>query len=780
MSATEIAASPQTVDPPFNASRAVCGVAIFLSAFLLFQVQLIYAKFLLPWFGGSTAVWATCMLFYQVLLLVGYAYAHALSRWSPRKQGMIHLAALCVALAIFAVHLAIGYDWVFPGKAFAPTPDAPPIANIVKLLLIGIGIPFFVLSATAPLLQSWFSRLHTQRGESPYWLYSLSNLGSMLALLSYPFVVEPVFRLRAQSLYWLAGFVFFALCAASCAFAVRRVADQETESEAVSTAATGLGRKLLWFGLSAAGSTLMLSTTNLLTQDIAPIPLLWVLPLAVYLLSFVIVFARHQLYYRALFHPLAAAAFAAAIIAVYRGTGVNVLPQIAIFVLALLAICIVLHGELARLKPAAHSLTGYYLVMSAGGAFGGIFVGLIAPTIFPAIWEFHIAIIAAGWMIAVVLVADPDSWFYSPEPSPAIALASFVGIGWALWYAGYVRMFAVNSESLKQAGAALIVGTALTLWFAFSGGPRFLRSPAFRWNQSAVTVCLVLLTAALIMQLRRQDGTLLYRERNFYGALRVQEQDDHGIKYVELMHGRITHGVQLESQRDLPTTYYDRDSGVGLAIMNHPRRKEGMRVGAIGLGAGTVAAYARPGDVYRFYEINPAVIRLARGKNGYFTFLKSARGEVETVLGDARLSLQSEVDHGDFQQFDVLVVDAFNGDSIPVHLLTREAFRLYREHLRDHESVIAVHVSNIAVDLQPVVAGLAEEFGMQATLIKTEERSSTMLASYWVLVSNGQVMYAPPIRLAGQQMIKAALGPPKVLWTDDYSNVASLFEQDDD
>jgi spermidine synthase len=284
----------------------------------------------------------------------------------------------------------------------------------------------------------------------------------------------------------------------------------------------------------------------------------------------------------------------------------------------------------------------------------------------------------------------------------------------------------------------------------------------------------------MVIQLRKRDGELLYRERNFYGALRVSEQNEGGIHYLELLHGRILHGAQIVTQRDLPTTYYDRDSGVGLAIMNHPRRKEGMRVGAIGLGTGTLAAYAKPGDVYRFYEINPAVIRLARGKNGYFTFLKSARGEVETVLGDARLSLQAEVDRGDFQQFDVLVVDAFNGDSIPVHLLTREAFRLYREHLRDNESVIAVHVSNIAVDLQPVVAGLADEFGMQATLIKTEERSSTMLSSYWVLVSNGQVMYAPAIRLAGQPMVKAALGPPKVLWTDDYSNVASLFEHGDD
>ena len=775
-------AAPTSSDPRrlgTGASRAVFAIAIFLSAFLLFQIQLIYAKFLLPWFGGSTAVWAACMLFYQLLLLAGYTYAHVLSRRSLRQQGFLHLMALGIALVLFAVHLGIGFDWVFPGKTFAPPPGAPPIWNIVKLLLIGVGIPFFVLSATAPLLQSWFDRIHVRDG-SPYWLYSLSNLGSMLALLSYPFVVEPIFRLRAQSLYWMGGFVFFALCVASCAVAARKTPGTSAAPLAVASEGAGTGRRWLWFGLSAAGSTLMLATTNLLTQDIAPIPLLWVLPLAVYLLSFVVVFAKRRLYYRGLFHPLAVMGFIAATIALYRGTEMSVMPQIANLVLSLLAICIVLHGELAGLRPPASALTSYYLVMSAGGAFGGIFVGLLAPTIFPAIWEFHVAMIAAGWIIAIVLIADRSSWFYDPEPSPAPAAALLVGFGWTLWYLGTIDMTKVTADQQKQLAAGLVLATALVLWLVFSGGPKSLRSPAFRWNQSSVSLCLIVLTAAMIIHLRKHDGTLLYRERNFYGALRVQEQEDQGIKYLELMHGRILHGVQLETQRDLPTTYYDRDSGVGLAIVNHPRRREGMRVGAIGLGAGTLAAYSRPGDVYRFYDINPAVIQLARGRNGYFTFVKSARGEVQIVLGDARLSLQQELERGDFQQFDVLVVDAFNGDSIPVHLLTREAFRLYREHLRDNESVIAVHVSNIAVNLQPVVAGLADEFGMQATLIKTEQRSSTVLSSYWILVSNGQVMYAPPIRMVGQPMIKAALGPPKVLWTDDYSNVASLFEGDED
>jgi hypothetical protein len=365
----KMVAAPQPAGTTSGSSRAVFGIAIFLSAFLLFQIQLIYAKFLLPWFGGSTAVWATCMLFYQVLLLGGYAYAHALNRWSPRRQGIAHLAALAMALILFGVHLAIGFDWVFPGKGYAPAPGAAPVWNILKLLLIGVGVPFFVLSATAPLLQSWFSRLRGEGGESPYWLYSLSNLGSMLALLSYPLLVEPVFRLRAQSLYWLAGFVFFALCAASCALAIRSMievrASETTPSEPISAS-----RKWLWFGLSFAGSTLMLATTNLLTQDIAPIPLLWVLPLAVYLLSFVIVFAKRQMYYREVFLPVAVIGFIAATIAVYRGTGMPVVPQIATLVLALLAICIVLHGELAEAKPAASGLTGYYLIMSAGGAFG--------------------------------------------------------------------------------------------------------------------------------------------------------------------------------------------------------------------------------------------------------------------------------------------------------------------------------------------------------------------------------------------------------------------------
>jgi hypothetical protein len=779
---SEPAATIQTIERSIeSSSRAVFALAIFLSAFLLFQVQLIFAKFLLPWFGGTSAIWATCLVFYQLLLLAGYAYAHRLTALPPRRQASLHLGLLAAAALILLIHPLIGFDWLLPGNAWEPRPDATPVAGILLLLTMGIGLPFLVLSATAPLLQNWYARLHAGKMDeaqrSPYWLYALSNAGSMLGLLTYPVLFEPLLRLRAQSLLWLAGFVFFALCCASCAMTTLR-------SASVDAAAAGprprtrvtTGQRALWFMLSAVGSALLLATTNILTQDVAPVPLLWVLPLALYLLSFVVVFARIQLYWRVVFHPLLVLALIAITIAIYRGTQMPMVSQIIVYLSALLIICTVLHGELAKSKPDTSALTSFYLMISVGGACGGLFVSLVAPAIFPAIWEFHLVLIACGFAVAIALVMDRTSWLYDEEPEPGTAVA-------LLCVLASVPLYLLNIGTLKIPPAhitpyigLLLGGSLLALWLLLSGGPTWMRRREFRWHEVTIASCLVLLTWSLINHLRAPDGTLLHRERNFYGALSVRGQSEAGIIYTELMHGRITHGLQLNAQRDFPTTYYDRDSGVAMAITNHPFRGLGMRVGAIGLGVGTIAAYAQRDDVYRFYEINPAVIRLARGENGYFTFLKSAKGEIQIVPGDARLSLEAEARRKDFQGFDVLVIDAFNGDSIPVHLLTREAFELYRQHLRGPESVIAVHVSNLVVDLDPVVAGLSDHFGWKATKIQTEERSSTLLSSHWILVTNGSLLRMPAIRAVGKPMLKTVMAPPRLLWTDDYSNIISLLE----
>ncbi len=780
---SEPAAAIPTIERSIeSSSRAVFALAIFLSAFLLFQVQLIFAKFLLPWFGGTSAVWATCLVFYQLLLLAGYAYAHRLTALRLRQQASVHLGLLAAAALILISHPLTGFDWVLPGITWEPRPDATPIAGILLLLTIGIGLPFLVLSATAPLLQNWYARLHAantdEEQRSPYWLYALSNAGSMLGLLTYPVLFEPLLRLRAQSLLWLAGFFFFILCCASCAITTRRVASSGAPAAPEPGPHTHVtaGQRALWFVLSAVGSALLLATTNILTQDVAPIPLLWVLPLALYLLSFVVVFARMQLYWRVVFHPLLVLAMIAITVAVYRGTEMPIVSQIFVYLFAMFIICTVLHGELARSKPQTSALTAFYLMISVGGACGGMFVSLVAPAIFPAIWEFHFVLIACGFAAAIALVMDRTSWLYDEEPEPGTAVALLCVLASVPLYLLKIGTLKIPPAHTTPYITMLLGGFLLALWLLFSGGPKWMRRREFRWHEVTIVSCLVLLTWSLINHLRTPDGTLRHRERNFYGALAVRGQSESAIAYTELMHGRITHGLQLNAQRDFPTTYYDRDSGIALAITNHPFRGQGMRVGAIGLGIGTIAAYAQQDDVYRFYEINPAVIRLARGDGGYFTFLKDAKGEMQVVQGDARLSLEAEARRKDFQGFDVLVVDAFNGDSIPVHLLTREAFALYRQHLRGPESVIAVHVSNLIVDLDPVVAGLSEHFGMKATKIETEERSSTLLASHWILVTNGSLLRSPAIRAAGKPMLKTAMAPPKLLWTDDYSNIISLLE----
>jgi spermidine synthase len=765
--------------PVSSSSPAVFALAIFLSAFLLFQIQLMYAKFLLPWFGGTSAVWGTCLVYFQTLLLAGYAYAHAIARWPLRRQAVLHLTLLVAAVVAVLAHPLVGFDWIFPGLRWEPLPDASPIAGILLRLTIGIGVPFLVLAATAPLLQSWYARLigpSEGRQRSPYWLYALSNAGSMLALLTYPVLFEPILRLRPQSLLWMALFVFFALCCASCAMKAFAAHGTEAEEEVDTAAPISVAQRLLWFGLAAVGSALLLATTNILTQDVAPIPLLWVLPLAIYLFSYVFVFAEGKLYQRGLFHPALVLALIAAVIAVFRGTQMSIAPQIAVYLSSLFVVCTVLHGELARAKPEAASLTSFYLMIAAGGAFGGAFVSLIAPVIFPAIWEYRIVLMASGFAIAIALVFDRDSWLYDPEPEPGPTVALMCLLAALPLYLLKIEVLRFPPAQVKPYTAMLLGLSLLATWLLFSGGPKWMRRREFRWNQVSVITCLVLLSWSLITHLTKQDGTLLRRERNFYGALSVRGQSDSGVEYNELMHGRITHGLQLKRQRDFPTTYYDRDSGVGLAITNHPLRLQGMRVGVVGLGAGTIAAYARPDDVYRFYEINPAVIRLAKGEGDYFTFLKSAKGEIQVVPGDARLSLEAEARRNALQGFDVLVIDAFNGDSIPVHLLTREAFEIYRKHLAGPESVIAVHVSNIAVNLDPVVAGLAEHFGMKATKIETKERSSTVLSSHWILMTNGRLLQMPAIRSAGLPMLRTAMAPPKLLWTDDYSNIISLLE----
>jgi len=768
--------------------RSIFGIAIFTSAFLLFQVQLLLGKFLLPWFGGTSAIWATCLLFFQVLLLGGYVYAHQIaSTFRPSLQGKAHLAFL--AFTSFWL-VAAWYFWnspVLPDASWKPAPGAAPILGIVELLFISVGLPFLLLSATGPLLQSWYAHLDlSDQNKPPYFLYALSNAGSVLGLLSYPFLLEPTFRLKIQSWIWGGGFAVFALSCAVCAWQVRRSRAEkahriEEDLSPIGAASETPVRRWLWFLLPMSASVMLLATTNLLTQDVAPIPLLWVLPLCVYLLSFIFTF-HGRWYRRTIFHPLFVISAALAVISLFRGTEMRVTSQVVIFLSTLFAACMVCHGELARIKPPARHLTSFYLLLSAGGAAGGVFVAIIAPTIFPTYWEFQLGLWATAALLIIVLFLDRSSWLHDSNPDLLIPVGFLTLVLVLPKYLGHAGLIAIPPSLRLAYNIGLGVMIFVCVWLAFTGGPKWARRRKFRWSEITLGAGFVLLTAALCLQPGEQDPHLhrLHRERNFYGAVAVYEVWDEAMlnSFYEFLHGRITHGNQSKRDRKMPTSYYGEGSGARLALLTNPQRNLGpMRVGAIGLGIGTLAAYSRPGDVFRFYEINPAVIRIAKGEGGYFTYLSDAAARIEVVLGDARLSLEEEAARHDFQKFDVLVVDAFNGDSIPVHLLTREAMALYLSHLRGPDSVIVINATNVFVNLAPVVVALAENYGLKATLIRSTVETGLFQPSVFILLTRGDSLEAPEIRKAGYPLrpdlhqIKGKLP----LWTDDYSNVATLL-----
>ncbi|MGO9275374.1 MAG: spermidine synthase [Terriglobia bacterium] len=703
-------------------------LAIFASAFLLFLVEPMIAKVLLPWFGGAASVWTTCLLFFQAVLLLGYLYAHGLvSHVRPRYQAWIHLAVLAAsALALLPLHRLLQ-----PGTSWAAAGHRNPALGILAILAVTVGMPYFALSATSPLLQAWYTR-QPPAGSTPgppYRLFALSNAGSMLALVSYPLAVEPLVSLRHQLAGWLLAFVGAAVPVVAIALGNRPPAvDHQPPSADRRPPATNppdWKLKLLWVALAACASTLLLAITNHLSQNVAAIPFLWVLPLGLYLLSFILCFERAAWYRRGLFLRLLALSLAGmGCILNYELSNIAFYWQIPLFSAGLFVCCMVCHGELARLKPHATYLTGFYLMVSLGGALGGVFVGLLAPMLFKDFWELPIGLAACAVLVLVVLHRDPASIFYGARWRPA-------------WLAALTM------------AAALVVGLAVMVY--------------------------------------RQSREPRLMVRNFYGVLRVLDSGlppdqaaasavkrakkparDQDRPKRKLMNGTITHGVQwlLPEQRRLPTTYYGTDSGVGLALREATHHGR-VRAGVIGLGAGTLAAYGRPGDEYIFYEINPLVIRLA---NSEFTFLHNSPARVSVVEGDARLSLEEEPPQG----FDVLAVDAFSGDAIPVHLLTREAFTLYFRHLQP-SGVIAVHTSNRYVDLEPVVQALAASLGKNAMEVDSQgDDNQGTENAIWILVSGRKDFFADPdIQEAAVELDNQR---PLRLWTDDYSNLITLLK----
>ena len=665
--------------------RWLYAVTIFLSAFLLFVVEPMAAKQLLPTLGGSSAVWTTCLVFFSVELLLGYLYAHWLSsRFTPKQQAVIHVLLLTAALVTL-------------GMPVRPDPAAAsyhPALTVFRILATVIGLPYLALSATTPLLTAWYAISFEQR--SPYRLFALSNFGSLLALVGYPLLIEPGLTMNRQTGWWSAGFLIFAVFCGAIAWQGRRRLDPPRE---IIILAEDSSPTAFWFLLAMGGGMILTAVTSHMSANIAAIPLLWLPPLALYLLSYILAFqgAWAPVRQSMLRLVLVAVASMTYVLRDVR-TQLPIAVSVPLFLIGLFVICFFLHGELYARRPLKSDLTRFYLAASAGSAAGTLLVGVIAPLVLRANYDL------ACTLVVVSLIALAATW----------------RDGWGLriiWAAG-------------------------------------------------VTAAIVVLS----VQVRQYDDEAVALMRNFYGTLRVREthlppQSDTDR---ELLNGTIEHGAEWFAPqfRGQPLTYYAPDSGLGFA-MRLCCGQAPKRVGVIGLGTGTVAAYGDVGDFIQFYEINPLVEGLARH---WFTFLHDSPAHISVVLGDARLSLASERN----QNFNVIVIDAFSGDAIPVHLLTREALALYRRHLQP-DGVIAFHVSNQYIDLEPVVAAIAADAGLSAVSVHShgDEKNGLYYADWILVTKNQKLLHQPEIINNG---FPAPLQEGVRLWTDNYSSVFPLLK----
>ena len=742
----------------------------FLSAFLLFQVQLIVSKYILPWFGGSAAVWTTSMVVFQVLLLGGYVYSHLLAeRFSPKAQCNVHSSLLAVGFVLVAGLSLVWPSAITPGPGWKPIDSTAPERDVIVILVVAAGLPFFVLSTTGPLLQRWFARLG---GDArTYRLYSVSNLGSLLGLLSFPFLLEPTLRMTSQGRLWAVLFGTYIVVCGWCAWRTRQCANDAVLDSAGAHAPpeqTTSAARVLWFALAACASTLLLATTNLLCQEITSIPLLWVLPLALYLLSFVLCFDHPRWYRREVLHPL----FAAGVFALWATMHFALrTSQVVIMPLLLFVTCMICHGELVRLKPDVRRLTSFYLAISAGGALGGVFVALVAPHIFRFFAEFQIALGASVLLLLCCLLRDGSSWFYKIGFGLSGGIIACVFAG-AFAAGTWIPPLSQLMNEVRFYPLALLVATLVLVGAYIQRTTGVAGAKGFRAGQ--VLGGLIAALALLVLyQSAQPDPGLYLGKRNFYGALRVYELAQGG---KAMFHGQTLHGAQLNPPNNhLPMAYYGPDSGIGILLQNHPRRAMGdggLRVGVVGLGAGTLAAYGIPSDYFRYYEINPDVIDLAAGMNPVFTYIRESQARVDTQIGDARLLLEREAASGQAQNFDVLVLDAFSGDAVPVHLLTTEAFDTYWKHVNPEHGVIAIHVSSRHINLMPVIEGIAAHY-KAPLLARFVYADYPFLDNLWMILARrpedlqvrGLEPNPPPV---------PTNVPPRV-WTDDYSDIVRLL-----
>lgn len=704
-----------------HALYAFYAAAIFASAFLIFLVQPMVGKRILPWFGGVPAVWTLCLAFYQTTLFLGYAYAHLLIRFAaPRWQLGIHTLVLTAAAASLPVLPEVPPDRIR---------DIDPTLAVFRLLTSSVALPFLVLASTGPLVQAWFARARPTL--SPYPLYAVSNVGSFLALFIYPFVLEPRLPLTATGELWSYAFAITGIAVLACALPTVRHPGSGHAPEALDDSREVLREpsfvdSLLWLGLSGAAVILLMGVTNKLCLDVASIPFLWILPLATYLITFILCFSSERAYHRGLFVGGALASFAFTLAIGSSGT---IVQQVLAYGVLLFSSCMCLHGELYRSRPAARSLTRFYLFVSAGGAIGGLLVGIVAPVAFSDYYELQLGLVLSAAMLLFVFARDAHN--------------------------------ARSGDVLR--GRARIVGP--------------------------LVVGMAVLLAWLGL---RPDSFVIHRERSFFGVLAVHEIPDGMGGKRTLTNGTTVHGMQLQPKalRRLPTSYFGRATGLGLTLTSRPG-KDPAKIGVIGLGVGTLAAYGRAGDSMRFYEIDPVVVKLA-GPGGYFSFVEDSPAEVDIVLGDARLSIEDEQRRGEPQAYDILVLDAFSSDAIPIHLMTREAFARYFDALAPG-GLMAVHVSNRHFQLMSLVSRMADEFGAHSLQIKTRPAPELQSGlTDWVIISR-QSDELTRLQIRIEKRLRALRRAPGTtlmrrgseanldafpLWTDDYSDLSSVIRWD--
>lgn len=702
--------------PPILFTATIC-----LSSFLLFQVQPIISKYLLPYFGGTSAVWTTALLFFQLVLLFGYFYAVIIIKIQGPRQILVHLLLTVLIAFLIIILIPIRSVPILPSVHWTANHRSAPITEVLFLLSMGIGLPYFLLSTTSTILQNWFYRSYPKR--SPYVFYALSNTGSLLAIVSYPFFIEPILTLNQQGAVWSMGFLIYCLLILFICLIIWLKTNKTRQQKIfltkkitpTSPPIRNHKRILLWILLCANSTLMLISVSTIIAQEIAPLPFLWLLPMGLYLLSFMLCFSNKKLYKRNLcaylFLILTPFAF------IETQTIIpNILLTLALYSALLFACFMICHGELYVLKPAPEQLELYYLCIAVGGALGGFIAAIIAPLLFKGTLEFSIGMCVSLSIAYGVLIYYKNSSLY--------------------------RFFAQRFSSQREMYAFFVVAiTVLSIFF-------------------------------LIFKARLVDNSIIKTYRNFYGIETIIKRKTTLGTVISVVSGKITHGSQIDTDllKNEPTTYYSKESGIGYLMLNFPKflsLNHSLRVGIVGLGAGTLAAYGRKDDLYRFYEINPDMVTIA---NTHFTYLRDSFARTEIVLGDGRLAIESEPPN---HQYDLLVLDAFSGDAIPVHLLTKEAFSIYLNRLNSSSGILAIHITNTYLDLAPVVHTVAEYYQLEESATHTPPNGNQSESSWIILSKNRQLLDA---LMKNYQYKEKATEKSISLWTDNFSNILQIIK----